>query len=72
MPTPKADDKCEHGHTCYNVSTFDAEGVTACCGAFYSVFSDDGSLYCKCCYGSVWADDISAPVVTYRVELPPQ
>lgn len=61
--------RCEHGHSCYDVSTFDAEGITACCGAYYSVFSDDGSLYCKCCYGSVGPDEQTPEPVLYGVTL---
>ena len=28
-------------------------GITTCCGAYTSIFIDDGVEYCKCCYRGV-------------------
>lgn len=44
---------CPHGYTEVSFTTVDDEGWTACCGDQYSVFTDDGTRYCKCCYATV-------------------
>ena len=50
MPTTRT---CPHGSSIYNHAQVNADGITACCGAHSSIFTDDGSEYCKCCFGSV-------------------
>ena len=42
--------RCRHGRHLSDWSTFDmATERSACCGAAVTVFTDDGSWYCKCC-----------------------
>lgn len=33
--------------------TVNAEGITSCCGAYTSIFIDDGMEYCKECFETV-------------------
>lgn len=49
----RPDDQCRHGFTSANTTVVDQDGITVCCAAYSSIFIDDGSEYCKCCYGSV-------------------
>jgi hypothetical protein len=56
--------KCSHGSSCYDTTVVDDDGFTACCGAYTSIFADDGVEYCKCCYGSVTG---GAETVVYSV-----
>lgn len=44
---------CTHGYEPDTETVVDGDGRTACCGAYTSIFIDDGTEYCKCCYGSV-------------------
>lgn len=59
-------DPCEHGHTCYTQASVDADGRSSCCGAFTSIHMDDGSEYCKCCYGSITGGELT-PRTTVRL-----
>jgi hypothetical protein len=47
---------CEHGHGSLGEATVNADGITSCCGVYTSIFTDDGSEYCRCCYGTVYFD----------------
>lgn len=58
--TPTA---CVHGYSATDETSVDEDGRTACCGAFSSIFADDGSEYCKCCFGSVTAGEITERIV---------
>lgn len=44
---------CQHGYDESTQTTIDDDGITACCAAYSSIFMDDGTEYCKCCYGAV-------------------
>ena len=44
---------CPHGRTPYDETVVDDAGITACCAAYSSIFADDGTEYCKCCFGAV-------------------
>lgn len=44
---------CPHGYEPTNETTVNDDGITACCQAYTSIFTDDGVEYCKCCYGAV-------------------
>lgn len=54
-----------------------ADGTTTCCGAYTSIFIDDGVEYCKACYREVDGyDTFSAAVedevgTTYKVTVVP-
>lgn len=47
--------KCVHGIVTADHATtrITAEGKTICCDAFTSIFIDDGTEYCKCCFNAV-------------------
>lgn len=46
--------RCEHETFEYAlIVETDAGEVTSCCHAQYSVFTDTGEFYCKCCYAEV-------------------
>jgi len=61
--------RCPHGNTVRTEVVLDSDNErTVCCGAFTSVFMDDQSLYCKCCFGAVVGE---APVTTLTFRLPP-
>jgi hypothetical protein len=45
---------CSHGSDENQLVQADYDSdKTLCCGAFTSFHIDDGSEYCKCCYGTV-------------------
>lgn len=44
---------CPHGHDENTLTPLGDDGITLCCDAYSSIFTDDGTEYCKCCYGTV-------------------
>lgn len=49
------------------------DGTTTCCGAFTSIFMDDESEYCKCCYRTVTGYEGSAVFdMPVTLQLPPE
>lgn len=42
------------------------EGTTTCCGAYTSIFEDDGVEYCKACFDAV-EDYIDTPATTITI-----
>jgi hypothetical protein len=37
------------------------DGTTTCCGAYTTIFIDDGTEYCKCCREDVEGYDMTLP-----------
>jgi hypothetical protein len=37
------------------------DGTTTCCGAYTTIFIDDGTEYCKCCQNDVDGYDMTLP-----------
>ena len=46
---------CTHWQT-VKFTTVDNDDITICCNAHTSIFLDDGTEYCKCCYATVNRD----------------
>jgi hypothetical protein len=47
----------------------DSDGRTSCCGAYTSIFIDDGIEYCKGCYVAV-TGYVDGPTERFTVEIP--
>lgn len=55
---------CEHEVTAPR--SVNADGITNCCGAYTSIFIDDQTEYCKCCYETIveWTNETQQTGVT--------
>lgn len=59
---------CPHGHDSDVDVAVDSDGRTSCCGAFSTIFIDDGIEYCKCCYAEVSGGEVTQ---RYILQLKP-
>lgn len=56
MSRPVVHHVCPHGSDVHQATTRRADDRSVCCGAYTSIFTDDGTEYCKCCFAEVRFD----------------